>query len=152
MNVGCNYYYENNNLALEWASSRIKDDEEIVRPIVERYGPALEHVSSRLCGDYTMIMLALENTWKNSSSIPYLKVKYEQTICHVDINRLAVHLSSVPLEGTFELVSLVARHCGINDIYTLLRDMNSSLFVSSLAANEQKVRVPDRKRRRIGGN
>ena len=58
----------------------------------------------------------------------------EQTIRHVEINKLAVHLSSVP-EGTFELMSLVARHCGIDDTYTLLREMNLSLFVSSLAGN-----------------
>ena len=68
------------NLALEWESTRIKDNEEIMRPIVERDGRALEHVSNRLRGNYTMIMLALENTWKHASSNPKRKARMEQTI------------------------------------------------------------------------
>ena len=140
-------------MALEWASSRIKDDEEIVRPLVGRgCGLAFEHVSIRLRSDYPMIMLALEKTWKTPyySGFPAFQAQMEPTIRHVDINKLAVHLSSVP-EGTFELMSLIARHCGIDDTYTLLREINLSLFFSNLAVNEQHVRVPDRKRRKIVG-
>ena len=99
-----------------------------------------------------MIMLALEKMWKTPyySGFPAFQAQMEPTIRHVDINKLAVHLSSVP-EGTFELISLVASHCGIDDTYMLLRGMNLSLFVSSLAGNEQHVRLPDRTRRKNQG-
>ena len=135
---------------LRWASTRIKGEEEIVGSIVERDVQALEHAAKRLRGDYPLIVRALENTWKHPSSNPEMRVRNEQTIRHVDINKLAVHLSSVP-GGTFELMSLVAHHCGIDDTYTLLREINVSLCFASLDDNEQHVRVPDRKRRKIEG-
>ena len=71
-----------------------------------------------------MIILALEKTWKHPLPDCFEQDQVEKVIQHVDIDKLATQLLSVPeAKGTFKLMSLIERHCDVESMAVLVSTM-----------------------------